>query len=281
MDIGTIGIWTPAAFMTGPGGINTAAELDKLGYGALWLGSARGDLQLAEDLLRATSAIIIATGIINIWTEPADIVAESYHRLISEHPGRFLLGIGTGHREHNGDVAVRPLQGLESYLDALDTAVRPVPPDHRILAALGPKVLELAAQRSAGAHPYLTTVEHTRQARDILGAAAVLAPELMVVLERDPETARSLARRRLTDYLQMRNYVQNLRRLGFGDDDLADGGSDRLVDALVAWGDEARIASRAQEHLNAGANHVCLQVLTPKGADVLETYRRLAATIPP
>jgi probable F420-dependent oxidoreductase len=277
MNIGTIGIWAPSATVVGNFGTDNVAEFESLGYGAMWLGSARGDLQLAESLLRATNSIVIATGIVNIWTEPAQTVAASFNRLYDKYPGRFLLGLGAGHREHNGEVYSHPLEALRSYLDALDDSDHPVPADQRIIAALGPKALQLARCRSVGAHTYLATADHTRQARETLGADPILAPEIKVILESNPGTARALARKRVSDpYLQLHNYTQNLRRLGFDDRDFAEGGSDRLIDALVAWGDESRIAAHIQEHLDAGANHVCVQLLTPKGGDVLDGYRRLA-----
>jgi len=270
-SLGSFGIWARGDRMSG----ELAAELEALGYGALWIGgSPSADLAGPERLLDATDELVVATGIVNIWRSPADEVARSYHRIAERHPGRFLLGIGVGHPEATGERYRRPYEALVAYLDALDTAG--VPRDDLALAALGPKVLRLAAERTAGAHPYLTTPEHSRAARELLGAGPLLAPEQHVVLDVDPGRARALARSALASYLQMVNYRNSWRRLGFSDADLADGGSDVLVDALVAHGDEAAVAARLREHLDVGADHVCLQLLVEPGADPLPGYRRLA-----
>jgi len=270
-SLGSFGIWARGDRISG----ELAAELEALGYGALWIGgSPSADLAGPERLLDATDELVVATGIVNIWRSPADEVARSYHRIAERHPGRFLLGIGVGHPEATGDRYRRPYEALVAYLDALDAAG--VPKDDLALAALGPKVLRLAAERTAGAHPYLTTPEHSRAARELLGAGPLLAPEQHVVLDVDPGRARALARSALASYLQMVNYRNSWRRLGFSDADLADGGSDVLVDALVAHGDEAAVAARLREHLDVGADHVCLQLLVEPGADPLPGYRRLA-----
>ena len=200
----------------------------------------------------------MATGIVNVWTAPADEVAEAYHRIENAYPGRFLLGIGVGHPEHTDEYR-KPYDVLVEYLDVLDDAC--VPTSRRVVAALGPKVLKLSAQRSAGAHPYLTTPEHTAQARDVIGNSVFLAPEHKVVLTTDADEAREIGRETVDFYLDLSNYVNNWKRLGFTDEDVAKPGSDKLIDAVVAHGTPDEIASRLGEHLDAGADHVAIQVL--------------------
>ena len=240
-------------------GAELATEIERLGYGAIWIGgSPPADLELAESMLAATERIAVATGVVNMWTTPADAVAESYHRIEGRYPGRFLLGVGIGHPEATREYR-SPFATIIEYLDRLDAAEVPIM--GRALAALGPKVLRVSAERTAGAHPYLTTPEHTREARELLGPDVLLAPEHFAVLDEDPERARAIGRPTVQRYLGLRNYTSNLRRLGFTDDDLAGAGSDRLVDALVAHGDAAAVAARLTEHLAAGADHVCVQVL--------------------
>ncbi|WP_158879384.1 LLM class F420-dependent oxidoreductase [Amycolatopsis anabasis] len=273
VTLGRIGIWRHFAQLTP----EQAAELDELGFGALWIGgSPAGDLEQAESLLDATKNIAVATGIVNIWKDDAATVAASYHRIAAKHPGRFLLGIGAGHREHTQEF-VKPYTALVAYLDELDG--HGVPVEDRALAALGPKVVELAGDRTAGAHPYLTIPEHTRQAREILGEGPLLAPEHKVVLETDPERARAIGRPVVQFYLSLTNYTSNLKRLDFTEEDFANGGSDRLIDALVLHGDAETIARGARAHLDAGADHVNLQVLTADNADPLPTYRALAEVL--
>lgn len=252
-----------------------AGELERLGFRTLWLGSANGDLRVVDELLDATSTLRVATGIVNIWNDPAVEVAAAYKRVESRHPGRFLLGIGAGHREAVGTAYVRPYQAVVDYLDALDAAG--VPKDARVLAALGPKMMQLSGDRAAGAHPYLVTPEHTAQARGILGTGVLLAPEQKVVVQTDADKARAIGRPAVEKpYLHLRNYTNNLREFGFDDADLVDGGSDRLIDALVARGDARTITERLTEHLDAGADHVAIQLLTAKGVDPLPGYRALA-----
>lgn len=271
IELGKLGIWRPAYQ---PLSGEQAADLEKLGYGAIWLGgSPSGDLRYAEDLLAATSKITVATGIVNMWSDNAGTVAASYHRIAAKYPDRFLLGVGIGHPERTSEY-VKPYDKIVSYLDELDAAG--VPADGRVLAALGPKVLRVAAERTAGAHPYLTTPEHTRRAREILGANALLAPEQKVVLGPNPETARATGRTVVRHYLELRNYVSNLLALGFTDDDVADAGSDRLIDALAGHGDAATIADAVTGHLDAGADHVTVQAL---GDDPVPAYRALAAEL--
>lgn len=246
-----------------------------MGYGAIWIGgSPAGDLRIVDDLLAATETLVVATGIVNIWTADAVTVARSHHRITDAFPGRFLLGVGVGHPEAVGDYQ-HPYRSLVEYLDVLDE--QGVLEEERALAALGPRVLTLARDRSAGAHPYLTTPEHTRQARDLLGEHALLAPEQKIVIERDPHRARQLGRQVVAKpYLELTNYLANLRRLGWSDDDFADGGSDALIDALVGHGDAQTAAARVQQHLDAGADHVAIQLITEQGADAGDGYRQLA-----
>jgi probable F420-dependent oxidoreductase len=271
---GRFGIWAHGSNLTP----ETAVELERLGFETLWVGgSPNGDLAIVGELLDATDQVTVATGVVNIWADPAEQVAASFHRIQQGHPGRFLLGIGVGHPEARSDYT-RPYEALERYLDVLDE--EEVPPSRRLLAALGPRVLRLAADRTAGAHPYLTTPAHTRQARDLLGPDRLLAPEHKVVLDTDIDRARALGRAKVANpYLGLTNYTNNLRRLGFDDTDFADGGSDRLVDALVAHGDAQTVADRLTEHLDAGADHVAIQLLTAPGADPLDGYRQLAAAL--
>jgi probable F420-dependent oxidoreductase len=235
-------------------------DIETLGYGAIWAGgSPPAELEWVEPILDATENLALATAIVNIWTADAGPIAESFHRIEQTHPGRFLLGIGVGHPEAHQEYR-KPYDALTDYLDKLDEYG--VPSDRRVLAALGPQVLKLSARRSAGAHPYLTTPEHTAGARELIGPDAFLAPEHKVVLTTDPEKARAAGRRALDIYLNLANYVNNWKRLGFGDEDVAKPGSDRLVDAVVAYGTPEEIAARLHEHLEAGADHVPVQVLT-------------------
>ncbi|BBF99995.1 MULTISPECIES: LLM class F420-dependent oxidoreductase [Pseudonocardia] len=271
---GRYGVWRHATGLT-PG---LAREIESLGFGAVWIGgSPPGDLQLAEDLLDATGSLVVATGIVNMWTTPADEVAPSYHRIAAKHPDRFLLGVGIGHPEATGDYT-RPYATIVEYLDRLDELA--VPAAGRALAALGPKVLDLSRDRTAGAHPYLTTPEHTRSARERLGDDVLLAPEHKVVLDTDPGSARALGRPAVhRPYLGLRNYRANLLRLGWTEAELDDGGSDALIDALVAHGTPEQVAARLDEHLAAGADHVCAQLITPGMTAPEPGLRRLASAL--
>lgn len=277
-DLGRIGVWR-SIFQLGddPGAVSEAvAELDELGYGAFWLGTARADLQVAEQILDATKNLVVATGIINVWSEPVDVTAAAYHRIAAKHPGRLLLGVGAGHREHTQEYK-KPYDALVDYLDALDAAK--VPHEDQALAALGPKVTKLAGDRTRGSHPYFTTPEHTAQAREILGDGPLLAPEQKVILDTNPETARALGRQTLSFYLKLANYRNNFLRLGFTEDDVAGDGSDRLVDATIAWGDVETVGKRIAEHHAAGADNVCIQVLTQGQELPRAQWRELAALI--
>jgi probable F420-dependent oxidoreductase len=277
VNLGRVGVWVSSRLLDSPAAVEAAAELDELGYGALWVGSAPGDLALVRSLLEATSRLVVATGIVNVWMSPPEATAAAYHEVATAFSDRLLLGIGIGHKpstEAMGQRYEKPYETLAGYLDALDAARVPVA--GRALAALGPRVLGLARDRSAGAHPYLVTPEHTQQAREILGSGALLAPEQTVVLETDPDRAREVARDTLSRYLVLPNYTRNWLRLGFTEDDLLNGGSDRLVDAMVAWGDEDAILSRIAAHHDAGADHVCVQLVTLEPRFPAAGLRRLA-----
>lgn len=237
-----------------------ATEIEALGYGAVWVGgSPPAALSWVEPILQATTTLCVATGIVNIWSAPAQRVAELFHRIEAAYPGRFLLGIGVGHAEMISEYR-KPYNALVEYLDRLDDYG--VPANRRVVAALGPRVLGLSARRSAGAHPYLTTPEHTARARELIGPSAFLAPEHKVVLTTDSARARTVGRQALDMYFNLANYRNNWKRLGFTDDEVSRPGSDRLVDAVVAYGTPDAIAARLNEHLLAGADHVPIQVLT-------------------
>jgi probable F420-dependent oxidoreductase len=237
-----------------------AKDIEALGYGAVWVGgSPPAELDWVEPILEKTTTLQVATGIVNIWTADAGPVADSFHRIDKAYPGRFLLGIGVGHPEAHQQY-LKPIDALNEYLDMLDEYG--VPKNRRVVAALGPQVLKLSAKRAAGAHPYLTTPEHTAEARKLIGPDAFIAPEHKVVLTTDVEKARAVGRKALEIYLNLTNYLNNWKRLGFTDEDVAKPGSDRLVDAVVAYGTVDAIAARLKEHLDAGADHVPVQVLT-------------------
>jgi probable F420-dependent oxidoreductase len=269
--LGRFGVWTFGAVKP-----DQAAEIEKLGYGAVWIGgSPAGDLNDVEPILERTDTLQVATGIVNVWTAPAKQVADAYHRIEDAYPGRFLLGIGIGHPEHTEEYR-KPYDVLVEYLDVLDEEC--VPTSRRVVAALGPKVLKLSAQRSAGAHPYLTTPEHTAYAREVIGNSVFLAPEHKVVLSTDADEARAIGRQTVDFYLNLSNYLNNWKRLGFTDEDIAKPGSDKLIDAVVAHGTADDIAKRLGEHLEAGADHVTIQVLG--GPDkLLPTLTELAGPL--
>jgi probable F420-dependent oxidoreductase len=272
--LGRFGIWRNATMLTP----ELAAGLEELGFGALWVGgSPGGDLTQVEELIAATRTLVVATSIVNMWQDDAGVVAESYRRIEGRHPGRFLLGVGAGHREATQEYA-KPYDTLAAYVDAL--LAGGVPRQGLVLAALGPRVLRLAAERTAGANPYLVTPEYTSQAREIIGAGPLLAIEQKVVLDTDVQRARALGRARVRrPYLGLANYTSNLRRLGWSDADLSNGGSDALIDALVARGSGPQVAAKLNEHLTAGADHVCAQVLTESDSDVMTGYRELAEAL--
>jgi probable F420-dependent oxidoreductase len=254
-DLGRFGVWLAFRSLAP----ELAAQIESLGYGAVWVGgSPEAELEWVDPALAQTNSLQLATGIVNIWSAPAPVVAQSYQRIEKAYPGRFLLGIGAGHREHTEEY-VKPFDALVNYLDELDEAV--VPTSRRVLAALGPKVLKLSAERSAGAHPYLTTPQHTAKAREEVGSSVFLAPEHKVVLTTDVAEARRIGRQTVEHHLGLRNYVNNWLRLGFSEDDVTKPGSDRLIDSVVAYGTPDAIAKRLNEHLQAGADHVAVQVL--------------------
>jgi probable F420-dependent oxidoreductase len=292
IQLGSVGIWTrqledqPAAKAQ-----ESARELEELGYGALWFGEAFGREVLANAglLLAATKRMVIATGIANIYARDAVAMASGQKTLAEAYPNRFLLGLGVSHvplvellRGHRYDN--KPVATMRAYLDAMDKApYQSVPPPTkpaRVLAALGPKMLELSGEHADGAHPYNVNPEHTAAAREILGPQPYLCPEQAVVLETDPDKARAIGRVFLGLYLTLPNYTNNFLRHGFGEDDLKDGGSKKLIDAIIAWGDLNAIRTRIGEHHAAGADHVCIQVLTaePKGLPLRE-WRELAPAL--
>ncbi len=273
-QLGQWGIWRGGYQLTA----DLAVSLEEYGFGALWVGSSpHGDLVLIEELLDATHTLTVGTSIINIWKDDPHEVARSFARVQQRHPGRFVLGVGAGHPEATQHYQ-RPYETLASYVDTLlDDGV---PRDALVLAALGPRVLRLAADRTAGAIPYLVPPEHTRLAREILGPQPLLAPEHKAVLDTDPDRARALGRERVRKpYLGLVNYTSNLRRFGWTDADLSDGGSDALIDALVAHGTADEVAAQLSTHLEAGADHVVVQVLTEPDADPRPGYRQLAKSL--
>jgi len=273
LDLGRYGVWLGSRSITP----DLAKQIESLGYGAAWIGgSPDADLKWVEPALAQTSSLQLATGIINIWSSPAAEVAESYHRIENDYPGRFLLGIGIGHPEHTQEYR-KPYDALVDYLDTLDGAS--VPTSRRVLAALGPKVLALSAERSAGAHPYLTTPEHTAQARELIGNTVFLAPEHKVVLTTNANEAREIGRKTVEFYLGLSNYVNNWRRLGFTDADVRKPGSDKLIDAVVAHGTPEQIAARLNEHLEAGADHVAIQVLGGPDGKLVGALEELAGAL--
>ncbi len=291
MDIGRVGIWTSALDRQPATTVRRAArEIERLGYGALWVGEAsrREAFANASLLLSATEQLVVATGIANIWARDPVAMAAGQRTLTEAWGGRFLLGLGVSHNrlvEPRGHRYERPLTAMRHYLDAMDRAPYQAPmPDPvaltRVLGALRPRMLALAAERADGAHPYLVPVEHTERARQILGPGKLLCPEVAVVVTSDRQVARRVARAHLDAYLRLANYRSNLAGLGFTDEDLAGGGSDRLVDALVARGPAARVARRVGAHLDAGADHVAIQVLTPSPDRLpTEEWAELAAAL--
>ncbi|BBX15847.1 LLM class F420-dependent oxidoreductase [Mycolicibacterium duvalii] len=285
MELSGIGLWSSQLRYGNPEeAAEAAAELDDLGFTALWIPDVGGPvLDSVENLLSATKQTVIATGILNLWMhEPAD-VAHRYAALTQAHGERFLLGIGCSHAPliDAGEPGRyrKPLAATRAFLDGLDSAAQPVPKDNRVLAALGPKMLQLSADRGRGAHPYLTTPEHTRQAREVLGEGPLLLPEQGVLLTEDRDQARAIGTEWLKSYLALPNYANNLLRLGFTEEDLSTV-SDRVFDALLAWGDEETVRRRIDEHRQAGADHVCVQVLTTDPREFpREQWRRLAAAL--
>jgi probable F420-dependent oxidoreductase len=263
MDLGKIGVWTSYR----PFGIERAGEAAKLaeqlGYTAFWLGGSphAGDVR---PVLEATSTLVGATGILNVWREDPQETSAADAELRAEYPARFMLGIGIGHPEATSDYR-RPLTTMRTFLDSLDASPSPPPPEERCLAALGPKMLDLAGERTAGTHPYFVPVEHTRFARERLGPGKLVAPEVACVVDTDPGRAKAVARDYARAYLGLRNYTQNLLNFGFTESDIAEGGSDRLIDAVIPQGSAEQIAEIIRAHIEAGADHVCVQPLGEQG----------------
>jgi len=294
MDLGPVGLWTfHLDLQPVRGAQELVVELEELGYGAIWIPEAMGRDPMAHAalLLEGSKRIVLATGIANIWNRTAMAMSAAHRTLTSAFPDRFLLGLGVSHgpmvEGFLGETYERPLTKMRTYLDGMDAAPfmadAPTTEPTRVLAALGPKMLRLAAERAAGAHPYFVPVEHTMTARETLGSGPLLCVEQAAVLSTDADVARAAARAHMAIYLTLPNYTNNLRRHGFGDDDLDGGGSDRLVDAIVAWGDVDAIVERVRAHQQAGADHVCLQVLGTDPSDVrtppLDEWRALSPAL--
>jgi probable F420-dependent oxidoreductase len=281
MDLGRLGVWSSDLRRTDVAGVPGAVtELEALGYGTIWIPAGSGDrgFDIARVLLGAGDTITVATGITSIWATPPDRTNAAFALLEDQAPGRFLLGVGASHGplvDHGSPGRYRrPLANTAAYLAALT-----VPCERRILAALGPKMLELARAQTMGTHPYLVTPAITARIRELIGPGPVVAAEQAVVLEPDPDRAREVAREHLSGYLALPNYVTNWRRAGYTDADVADGGSDRLVDALVAWGDPAAIGDRIRAHYDAGADHVCVQVLGGAQPVPMAQWRAIAGEV--
>jgi probable F420-dependent oxidoreductase len=263
MELTKIGIWTSYRVLGEENATEAASLAESLGFGAFWLGGSPR-LPTVRPLLAASERMIVATGIVNVWKyDPAELAAE-HAALTRDYPGRLLLGIGIGHPEATSEYR-KPLTTMRNFLDGLDAASEPVPREQRCVAALGPKMLDLSAERSLGTHPYFTPAEHTRFARERVGKGALVAPELACVVDSDTERARATARTYAKLYLGLSNYTGNLLRFGYTEADIADGGSDRLIDTIVPHGSADEIATVVRAHLDAGADHVCLQAVGTTG----------------
>jgi len=287
MELNRIGAWLgPLSLRSAGETRELAPELEELGFGAIWFGEGVGTKEAftqAATLLCWTKRAVVASGILNIYARDPMATVNGARTLADAYPGRFLLGIGVSHAPsvaQRGHDYARPIATMRNYLDAMDEAafrgVEPSEPAQCVLAALGPKMLELAAERTRGAHPYFTPPEHTAMAREVMGVGPLLAPEQAFVLDTDPSSARAKAREHMTYYLALDNYRRNLQRLGFAEDELDGGGSDRLVDAIVAWGDVDAVRERVRAHLDAGADHVCIQAV---GDDPVDELRRVAPAL--
>jgi probable F420-dependent oxidoreductase len=275
-DLGRIGVWTTYRTIDEGSAGEAAKAAEDLGYGTFWLGGSP-QLPTVRPLLEATERLVVATGIVNIWAYEPDRLADEFGVLQRDFPGRLLLGLGVGHPEATSHYA-RPLTAMRRFLDGLDAAAVPVAPQHRCLAALGPRMLRLSAERTRGTIPYFVAPEHTAFARKTVGPGALVAPELACVLDEDLERARTAARRYAKLYLGLRNYTDNLLRHGFTEQDIAGGGSDRLIDAVIPHGSAAQVAMAVQAHFDAGADHVCLQPLGAEGV-LREQWAALAAAL--
>jgi probable F420-dependent oxidoreductase len=269
MNLTNYGIWTSQRALGDEERLAEAARVaEELGFGAIWLGGSPR-LTQTRSMLEASERIVVATGIVNIWQYEPEQLADEFAVLEAEFPGRLLLGIGIGHPEATAEYQT-PLRKSRAFLDGLERAPVPVPRERMCLAALGPRMLDLSAQRTLGTHPYFTSPEHTEFARRRLGDGPLVAPELACVLDGDPERARATARRYAQTYLGLRNYTSNLLRHGFSESDIADGGSEGLIDTIVPQGDAARVAAMARRHLDAGADHVCIQTVGVSGVPIAE-----------
>ena len=276
MRLGKLGVWAAMDVLTAAEGAAFARKVEAWGYAALWLPESRGRNVLAHSawLLANTENLVVAPGIANIYDRDPMAMANGQRGLGEQSGGRFLLGLGVSHRPSveglRGHVYAKPVTTMRRYLEAMKTAPYAAPPPPEapltILAALGPRMMALSAEHADGAHPYNVTPEHTAEARRILGPGKLLCPEIWVLLETDAAKARGLGRQALAPYMQLENYVNNWRRLGFGDADLGGGGSNRFIDANVAWGDEGALRRRIQEHWDAGADHICIQSISPEGS---------------
>lgn len=275
MELGRLGVWTWLDDMSGPEAGEFAHRLEEFGYSALWLPEAvgRDPFSMIGYLAGQTGQLVLATGIANIYARDPMLMNAIHHTLGDLAPGRFILGIGVSHGHLvsgvRGHEYGKPVTTMRNYLEKMQSALfmarKPGEAAPILLAALRPRMLELSAAAASGAHPYFVPPEHTARAREILGTGPMLCPEQMVLLETDPSKAREIARKNMAIYAGLPNYRNNLKWLGFEDSDFEDGCSDRLVDAIVAWGDEKAIATRVQEHWDAGADHVCIQPLRPDG----------------
>jgi probable F420-dependent oxidoreductase len=289
--LGRIGSWTlDVERLSATSARDYVREVEGLGIRALWIPETLGSKEVfahAGLLLASSERLVIATGIANIWARDATAMANGNRALSEAYPGRFLLGVGVSHApvvKMRGASYDKPLENMTRYLDAMDkapyTGAAPAEPPGRLLAALGPRMLRLAAERTIGAHPYFVPVEHTALARKELGSGPLLAVEQAAVVAMDPTVARATARKHMKRYLSLENYANNLRRLGWGDADLANDGSDKLVDAIVVWGGAREIRARAESHLTNGADHVCVQVLrSDLAAHPLAEWRALAPAL--
>ncbi|HEX3864447.1 MAG TPA: TIGR03620 family F420-dependent LLM class oxidoreductase [Stellaceae bacterium] len=276
MQLGKLGVWVAMDLMTAAQGAAFAQRVEGWGYAALWLPESRGRNVMVHSswLLANTKSLIVAPGIANIYARDAMAMANGQRALAEQSGGRFLLGVGVSHVPSveglRGHTYGKPVTTMRTYLDAMNAASYGAPPPAEkpltIVAALGPRMMALSGSHADGAHPYNVTPEHTHEARRILGPGKLLCPEIWVLLESDAATARALGRQALANYLRLENYVNNWRRLGFTDDDFTGGGSARFIDANVAWGDEGAIRKRIQEHWDAGADHVCIQSISPDGS---------------
>lgn len=276
IELGQFGLWTSLRAIGDDNAAEAAQLAERLGYGTFWLGGSPNPAQVTP-VLAATERLTAATGIVNVWQSEPHTVAAERAQLDSNFPRRFMLGIGVGHPEATSDYQ-HPLRAMSEFLDGLDSAQRPVGPKDRCLAALGPKMLDLSRDRAAGAHTYFVAPEHTRLARERVGSDKLVAPEMACVLDTDVERARAKARQYAKLYLGLSNYTNNLLRVGFTESDIAGGGSDRLIDAIVPHGTAEEIAAAAREHLDAGADHVCLQTVGVSGVPVDE-WTALAAAL--